>query len=130
MKKSLLIFFTVFNSFYGLSYNITGGFIEYECISNNVYVLSLNITEDCGTASITDGPEQIFVSNSCGISFPSTILLPMTSNRVQSTQICDQQLQFSECNGGPLNSSYVHKWSDTITLPGQCDSWVFSYNNC
>ena len=36
----------------------------------------------------------------------------------------------SECNGGGFPGVYMHVWRDTITLPGGCDSWVFSWDGC
>ena len=36
----------------GFCSHVPGGYITYECLGNNRYVVSLNIFENCGTAFI------------------------------------------------------------------------------
>ena len=62
------------NQVYGT--HVPGGNISYECIGNNTYVITLTVFEDCGTAFYSNGPETIDISNSCGLSFSSSIDLP------------------------------------------------------
>ena len=77
-----------------------GGNISYECLGNNQYVITLTLFEDCGTAFISNGPESISITNSCGINFPTTYQLPIITFREEVSQLCAPLLAQSECNGG------------------------------
>ena len=98
-------------------------------LGNNQYVITLTLFEDCGTAFISNGPESISITNSCGINFPTTYQLPINF-REEVSQLCAPLLAQSECNGGSLPGIYKHVYRDTITLPGNCNSWAFSYDDC
>lgn len=110
--------------------HVPGGNISYECIGPNTYVITLTVFEDCGTAFISNFPESIDVYNNCGLPYPSSISLPIITYQQEVSQLCIQMIGQSECNGGSFPGVYMHIYQDTITLPGNCDSWVFSYDNC
>jgi gliding motility-associated-like protein len=93
-------------------------------------VITLTLFEDCGTAFIANGPENITATNDCGITGLSNIPLQNVVFQEEVSQLCSAQLPFSECNGGTMPGIYMHQWTDTITLPADCDSWVFSYSSC
>ena len=56
--------------------------------------------------------------------------MPIITFREEVSQLCAPLLAQSECNGGSLPGIYKHVYRDTITLPGNCNSWVFSYDDC
>ena len=131
MKKILFsLLFIVFFTFSCLASHVPGGNITYQCVGPNTYVVTLTLFEDCGTAFETNGPEPITISNNCGLSFGPTINLPNIAFQSEVSQLCLTNLPQSECNGGTLPGVYMHVWQDTITLPGPCDSWTFSYSSC
>jgi hypothetical protein len=76
-------------------------------------------------------PQTVMVSNNCGLSSP-TITLPNIIYQDEVSQLCIQVIGQSECSvpPGPFPGVFRHVWRDTITLPGGCDSWVFSWDLC
>ena len=113
--------------------HVPGGNITYEYVGLNTWVITLTVFEDCGNSFMTDAAESITASNDCGLNNP-TISLTNISFQEEVTQLCPllfNQGQ-SECSTppGPFPGVYMHAWSDTITLPGPCDSWIFSYDDC
>ena len=130
MKKLIAILSIILSHFSSFATHVPGGNISYECIGPNTYVISLTVLEDCGTAFIGNTPESISVTNSCGFTFATNISLPIVTYQQEISQVCSQQITQSECNGGSFPGVYMHRWRDTITLPGSCDGWTFSYDDC
>tara|TARA_B110001450_G_scaffold50448_1_gene47072 strand:+ start:51 stop:3458 length:3408 start_codon:yes stop_codon:yes gene_type:complete len=129
MKKLVVILLILLSHFNSFATHVTGGNISYECIGPNSFVVTLTVLEDCGTAFMGNAPETVMVSNSCGLTNPN-INLPNVVFQGEVSQVCSQQITQSECNGGGLPGVYMHVWRDTITLPGGCDSWIFSWDGC
>ncbi|MEC8616467.1 MAG: hypothetical protein VXY28_02095, partial [Bacteroidota bacterium] len=129
-KRFFFIYGFIFLSLIGYSSHVPGGNISYECLGNNQYVITLTLFEDCGTAFIQNAPENIMVTNTCGIFFQSNLQLPIVTYREEVSQLCPQMISQSECNGGSLPGVYKHTYRDTITLPANCDSWVFAFDDC
>ena len=125
---SIIAFFAMV--FSAKASHVPGGNITYQCVGPNTYVITLTLFEDCGTAFETNGPEPITITNNCGYSFTSPYNLTNIAFQTEVSQLCDLSLPLSECNGGSLPGVWMHVWQDTITLPGPCDSWVFSYSSC
>ena len=128
------LIFTAFLFFFTcnvLASHVPGGNITYEYVGPNTWVITLTVFEDCGNSFMTNAPEPITVTNTCGLNNP-TISLPNIIFQDEVTQLCPllfNQGQ-SECSGGTFPGVYRHVWRDTITLPGPCDSWVFAYDDC
>ena len=129
-KKFFFTYGLIILSLTSYSSHVPGGNISYECIGNNQYVITLTLFEDCGTAFIQNVAENITVTNTCGIFFQSNIQLPIINYREEVSQLCPQMISQSECNGGSLPGVYKHTYRDTITLPANCDSWVFAFDDC
>lgn len=131
MKKILTLF-----AFFSLAFNalwashVPGGNITYECLGNNQYLVTLTLFEDCGTAFETSADESISISNDCGITGLTTASLTNTVFQQEVSQLCSSQLPQSECNGGSMPGVYMHQWQGVVTLPANCDSWIFSYSSC
>lgn len=111
--------------------HVPGGNITYEYVGPNTWVITLTVFEDCGNSFMTNAAEQITATNTCGLNSPN-ISLPNVIFQDEVSQLCPLILNQgqSECNGGAFPGVYMHVWQDTITLPGPCDSWVFSYDDC
>lgn len=137
MKKILssVIFLLAF--FASWASHVPGGNISYQCLGNNQYLITLTLYEDCGSAFISSPPnypvppnETVYIANDCGYGSPTSISLPNLSYNQEVSQLCLSQLGQSECNGGSLPGVYMHQWQGIVTLPGNCDSWTFSYSSC
>ena len=124
--------FFLFFSLNAHASHVPGGNITYECVGPNTYVITLTVFEDCGTAFYSNGPESISVTNSCGISFSSTLSLPNITFQQEVSQLCPAVIaqNQSECNGGSFPGVYMHVWRDTVVLPANCDGWTFSFDDC
>jgi len=127
LQLSLIILLATFSA---QASHVPGGNITYECIGNGQYVVTLTLYEDCGTAFESNGTQTIQIVNDCGIATPTTATLQNDVFQQEVSQLCQSQIGLSECNGGTLPGVYMHVWSDTVTLPAQCDSWTFSYSSC
>ena len=131
MKKFILSIIAIFGICSSLhATHVPGGNITYQCIGPNTYVITLTLFEDCGTAFTSSTNQTISVANDCGFTFSPTISLPNIVFQDEVSQLCFPSLPLSECSGGSLPGVYMHVWQDTITLPGPCDSWTFSYSSC
>ena len=130
MKKLIAILSIILSHFSSFATHVPGGNISYECIGPNTYVVTLTVLEDCGTAFIGNVPQPISVNNSCGLTFGTNISLPIVTYQQEISQVCSQLITQTTCNGGGFPGVYMHRWRDTITLPGSCDSWIFSYDDC
>ena len=124
---TIIIFFIYLNTY---ATGVNGGYINYECIGNNKFIVTLIISEDCGSSYYSSPTSQIIkVTNTCGIPFNPSVSLSNISFQEEVSQICSRDFPLSSCNGGIFESFYIHKWSDTITLPDTCDNWIFSYDS-
>lgn len=110
--------------------HVPGGNITYECVGPNQYLLTLTLFEDCGTAFTTNTNQTIDIENDCGYTGLTSVSAANTVFQQEVSQLCDAQLNNSECNGGTLPGIYMHQWTALVTLPGPCDSWTFSYGSC
>lgn len=130
MKKLLALFALIGFSLSTFASHVPGGNITYECLGNNQYLITLTLFEDCGTAFETNADESISIANDCGITGLTTASLTNTVFQQEVSQLCIGQIGQSECNGGTLPGVYMHQWQGIVTLPADCDSWVFSYSSC
>ena len=131
MKKILDVFILintlVFTSFLAYGSHVPGGNITYQCLGNNQFQITLTLYEDCGTAFASDSDETIDITSDCGHNL--TLDLTNTVYQQNISQLCPSSMGQSECNGGNLPGVYMHQWQGIITLPAQCDSWRFSFDD-
>lgn len=131
MKKFLtLIFFTVLGLTQVKASHIPGGTLTYECVGVNQFKFRLTLYEDCGTAFQSSANVSIAVSNTCGLTGLTTVSLSNVIYQQEVSQLCPSSIAQSECSGGSLPGIYMHVWENTVTLPGQCNTWTFSYSLC
>jgi gliding motility-associated-like protein len=128
------MFFTmlfVTSSMISFASHVPGGNITYECLGNNQYKIILTMYEDCGSAFIGDFgslDEDIDINSDCGHSLSLTLTNTIFQENI--SQLCPSSMAQSECNGGSLPGVYRHQWEGVITLPAQCDSWTFEFDDC
>jgi hypothetical protein len=131
LKKVLLILFISVPAFFCHCSNILashamGAELTYECISQNQYILTYSFYRDCdGVAA----PASVNVNytSSC---FPGGFvnLIPQSGSPTQIGNVCPSAT--TTCNGGVYTGIEEWVYSATITLPGPCQDWKFSYAEC
>ncbi len=129
LKALLLLIFA------GISYipvsnasHIVGGEIYYQWISGNTYNVKLSLYRDCSGIIFGSSPILNYSSITCGLSGSFTVNL--VSGPIQVSPICPSSLANSTCNGGTLFGVEQNNYEGVITLPGNCEDWTFSYNEC
>jgi gliding motility-associated-like protein len=125
-----LIFCASMISFESRASHVPGGNIMYECVGPNQFLITLTLFEDCSTAFEGSGNQTVTISNTCGITGLTSVSLPNTVFQQEVSQLCDNQLSQSQCNGGNLPGVYMHQWQGIVTLPGNCTNWTFGYGTC
>jgi len=126
----VLLFSALFLTKVNYASHVPGGNITYECLGNNQFLIQLTIFEDCGTSFISNTPETISITNDCGIGGLTSASLNMVAFQQEVSQLCPSAQPQSECNGGSYPGIYMHVYEGVVTLPGQCDSWTFSFSDC
>ena len=109
------------------SSHIAGGYIQYECTGNpNEYIITMVLYRDC-TGINAPGSPSINYSNTCGHNNGSLNLNLISDEEI--SQLCDDDISNSTCNGGSLPGYEEYIYQATITLP-ECDSWTLEYGLC
>lgn len=102
--------------------HISGGEIYWDCLGNNQYQITLIVYRDCFGVQLNNNFDVNFDSP-CG-NFTQTVNTP---NGVELSQLCDQQLPNSTCNGGNLPGIEQYTYTTTVTLP-PCNAWTISWS--
>ena len=112
--------------------HLVGADITYECISNGQYVITLTLYRDCGGIAAPTSATINIGSDNCNLAVPA-VTLPQDPalSGIEVSQLCPDELPNSECNGASTYPGIeVYVYSDTITLPQECDDWTISYSLC
>lgn len=135
MKKLGLLFaFVLAFSFYSRSSHISGGDITFTSLGNNTYIITLSLFRDCDGITMSTSNTVTIESASCAESF--TVSLPIVPNNLTGddftdiSQLCEQQIPNSTCNGGTLPGMQLYVYQDTVTLPANCTDWQASWSTC
>jgi gliding motility-associated-like protein len=135
MKKFGLILLMMFTfSLDGISSHISGGDITFTSIGNNQYIITLSLFRDCDGITMSTTNSVTIESATCGETM--TVSLPVVPNNLTGddftdiSQLCDQQLPNSTCNGGTLPGMQLYVYQDTVTLPANCVDWMASWSTC
>ncbi len=104
---------------------ISGGKINYQSMGNNQYLVKVSIYRDCSGGN---SPTNLLLTVSSGTcNFTSTY--SMDSLEISEVfSICPSQI--SVCNGGFYHGFQQCEYRVTVTLPLQCNDWVFSVREC
>ncbi len=113
----------------------SGADIEYECIGNNQYVITLRLYRDCDGIALGATAGLNIFSDSCGIGINGgTGSLSFARDTFyEVSQLCPSAISQSSCNStaaGALPGYEVHIYTDTVTFPQSCVDWRVSYSTC
>jgi hypothetical protein len=126
--RHFLLFILLFLSTYLSATHIVGGSIHYRCLGFGQYEVKLIQYRDCSGVQPLPFANITYQSISCG-QFNLTANLPLISvNNV--TPICGALTNATTCNGGTFPGVQEYVYSDTLTMPANCNDWVFSYPDC
>lgn len=103
-----------------------GSDLTYQCLGGNTYQITLSFYRDC-VGVPADGWADILVESSCYFPFYIT-LYPVAGTGQEITPICSTEV--TTCNGGTYTGIQEYVYTGTVTLPGPCADWTFSYNLC
>lgn len=101
--------------------HMSGGEIYWDCIGPNQYRITLIVYRDCAGIQL-DNNYDLEITSPCG----NHTLNVTTPGGVELSQLCDQELPNSTCNGGSLPGIQEYRYTGVITLP-PCDSWHISW---
>jgi gliding motility-associated-like protein len=107
-----------------------GADLQYQCLGNNQYKITLRFYRDCtGISAPTQPTVQLTAPGCTGASTLNlTLQINPLLNGVEVSQLCPSQLSQSGCNyTGTGNPPYpgvkVYEYTGTITLPVACNNW-------
>ncbi|MBP7271028.1 MAG: hypothetical protein KBA16_11845, partial [Bacteroidia bacterium] len=103
-----------------------GSDLTYQCLGGNTYQVTLSFYRDC-VGVPADGWADILIQSSCYPAFYLT-LDPIPGTGQEITPICSTEV--TTCSGGTYTGIQEYVYTGTVTLPGPCADWTFSYNLC
>ncbi|MCS6935299.1 MAG: gliding motility-associated C-terminal domain-containing protein [Chitinophagales bacterium] len=118
-----------------------GADLEYQCLGNNQYRVTIRIYRDCCGIAMSNSI-QLQVLNTCTNTSSTVTLNQQPGSGTEVSQLCPSQLNQSVCNSGvqcPANplgnpATYpgvrMHIYQGIITLNAQCNSWLLRWNEC
>lgn len=104
-----------------------GADLTYECLGGNQYRVTLSFYRDCAGVAAPNAAIITVSSASCGQNFTIN-LNPLPGTGQEVSPIC--QSATTECSGGVLPGVQEYIYTNTLTLPANCNDWVFSYDLC
>lgn len=108
--------------------HITGGDISYVCNGNGTFDVTLNLFRDCDGIAVGT-TQDITVQSSCGVNTTITVQLVAVGG-VEISQLCQNQLPQSSCNGGTLPGNEIYTYVATAPLPYCNGTYTFSWTDC
>ena len=114
--------------------HIAGADINYECIGQDSFRITINVFRDCsGISAPTNINNSVTISSPCGSVTPNFTLLnpgsplPNANNGTQVSQLCGSALPQSACNGGPFPGMMQLIFEAIVVLP-PCSVWTIGYD--
>jgi len=128
MKRLLPLLILCLTGYVSRASHAMGGEISYDYISGNTYKFQFSFYRDCAGIAAPTEVVLNYGSLSCGFSNLTDTLYPTIGSPQQLSPVCPTMI--TTCNGGTYVG--IQKWvyERTITLPGQCTDWLFSYTIC
>ncbi|MDF2437655.1 MAG: hypothetical protein K0Q95_2031 [Bacteroidota bacterium] len=108
--------------------HIAGAELTYKHLSGNQFIVNLDLFVDC--LGFDPGNVQtIEMTSTCGqtTTFNVDVLNP---GGTEISQICPSQMMNTACNGGVLPGMWIFRYSDTVSLPGLCNTWTMAWTVC
>lgn len=101
--------------------------ITYQCLGGNQYQISVSFYRDCSGINAPNSVDVNLFSASCNQNFYITLnQAPATGNEV--TMVCSSVN--TACSGGTYPGVEEYIYQGIVTLPAQCNDWVFSFSLC
>ncbi len=109
-----------------------GADLTYSCLGqdangNFIYEFQLTFYRDCNGIAAPTNPIININSTSCASTDNVTAVFQGSE---EVSQICDQQLSNTTCNGGSLQGVEAHVYTVEYTFPFNCNDWVISFSEC
>jgi len=104
--------------------HLAGGEINYECLGNNQYRISLILYQDCAGASMQMSESLNISSTNCGLTLPSLNMPLDTSYEVSSCPLN------TNCNGGQNPGIRKYVYTNILIFPQACTDWILSWSDC
>lgn len=101
--------------------------ITYKCLGGNQYQINVSFYRDCAGVAAPNAVTINLISATCGQNF-STTLNPLPGTGVDVTQVCNNVTTI--CNGGTYPGVEEYIYEGIVTLPANCNDWVFSFSLC
>lgn len=108
--------------------HIAGAEITYQWISGNTYLVKLDYYRDCSGIPVPALTLK-YRSFSCGMG-PYTTAMSIIGSPVNISPVCSASAANSSCNGGSLYAVEKISFEATVTLPANCNDWIFYYTEC
>lgn len=119
LRVALLFFITLITCFSLRASHISGVNISYECLGSNNYLVTVNLFRDCQDQNYLPAQLNVFIGSSCSnmgyVPFPQIDL-------IEVSQLCEEQLPNSTCNGGLQPGVQMGIYETTVQLP-PCQDW-------
>jgi len=107
--------------------HVAGGYIQFECTGTpGQYIVRLHLYRDCSGIGLGNN-YSVNLSNTCGLGNFNANLALVSSQEV--SQICPQQINNTECNGGTLPGYEEYIYEAVVNI-GDCDTWTGTYSLC
>jgi len=112
---------------WALASHAVGADLTYACLGGNQYEITLAFYRDCSGISAPGSASISIASASCGQSLSLSLTqVPGTGQEVSPICISMQ----TTCTGGAFPGIQEWVYTGIVTLPAQCNDWLFSYSTC
>ncbi|MBL4625916.1 MAG: hypothetical protein JKY42_12370 [Flavobacteriales bacterium] len=121
-----LVFFIIIGLNVAKATHVAGADITYECLGNDVYVVTLNVFRDCSGSTLGTS-NTIDFNSPCGGAFTATLDQVSVT---EVSQLCPSALPQSDCGSAGFPGMEHYIYQDTITIAPACDAWTMSWDLC
>lgn len=101
-----------------------GAEINYECIGNNQYRITMYFYRDC--FGISAPPQMLIDITSSCFAADTLMLNPVSPVPIQISTVCPTEL--TSCNGGAFTGIEMWEYQGIVTLPGDCADFTFAHS--
>lgn len=114
--------------------HVAGADINYECIGQDSFKITINVFRDCSGISFNPTiNNSVTITSPCGSVTPNFVLmnpnspLPNANHGTQVSQLCGSALPNSTCNGGSFPGMMQLIFEAIVVLP-PCSVWTIGYD--
>jgi hypothetical protein len=113
--------------------HIPGGWIEYECVGTDSFLVHLHLYRHCAGIPIMPSTNSTATST-CGGSVTAAITVtpdPVTGlSPVDISQVCSTDSPNNDCFSGSFPGLQLQHLSGIVVLSPACDTWTISWSKC